>query len=69
MIILFYYSKIMQRVTVNSVMAKVLDCGLVVSEFDLDSGYYIHLLVNTLEKGMSTFILPALGWILSLVFF
>ena len=42
-------------------MIKVLDCGIVVSEFELQSCYYIHFRTNTLGKGMSPLILPAMG--------
>ena len=33
-------------------MANVLDCGLEVSVFDLQSRRYIPFLINTLEQGM-----------------
>ena len=32
-------------------MFKVLDCGIVVSEFDLHLHYYVHFTTNTLGKG------------------
>ena len=38
-----------------------MDCGIVVSEFVLQSRYYIHFKANTLRKGMNPFILPAMG--------
>ena len=34
-------------------MTKVLDSGLVVSEFELHSCYYVHFLIDTFEKGMN----------------
>ena len=34
-------------------MVKALDCGIVVSEFELPSHYYIHLQTNTLGEGMN----------------
>ena len=34
------------------VMAKVLDCSLEVSEFELQSRYYVHFRINTLGKGI-----------------
>ena len=40
-------------------MVKVMDCGIVVSEFVLQSRYYI--LANTLETGMNPLIPPAMG--------
>ena len=45
----------------SSVMAKVLDCGLTISEFELQLYYYTHLQTNTLVKGMNSFILQAMG--------
>ena len=43
------------------VMVKVLDCGIIVREFVLQSRYYIHFRANTLGTGMNPFILPAMG--------
>ena len=43
------------------VMIKAMDCGIVVSEFILQSRYYVHFWANTLEKGMNPLILPAMG--------
>ena len=40
------------RVCPRGVMVKVLDCEIVVSEFELQSRYYVHFRTNTLEKGM-----------------
>ena len=37
----------------RSVMVKVMDWGLVVSEFVLQSRYYVHFRANTLGKGMN----------------
>ena len=42
-------------------MVKAIDCGIVVSDFVLQSRYYVHFLANTLGKGMNTLILPAMG--------
>ena len=50
------------------VMVKAMDCGIVVSEFVLQSRYYIHFQANTLGKGMNPLILPAMGWIEPLLF-
>ena len=38
------------------VVANVLDCNIVVSKFELQSCYYIHLWTNTLEKDINSFI-------------
>ena len=35
------------------VMVKAMDCGIVVSEFVLESRYYVHFRANTLGKGMN----------------
>ena len=40
------------------VMVKVMDCGIVVREFVLQSRYYVHFRANTLGKGMILLILP-----------
>ena len=45
----------------SSVMVKVLDCEIVVSEFELQSRYNVHFRTNTLGKGMEPLILPATG--------
>ena len=45
----------------RGVMVKAMDCGIVVSEFVLQSRYYIHFRINTLGKGMNPLILPAMG--------
>ena len=45
----------------HGVMVKAMDCRIVVSEFKLQSGYYIHFRTNTLGKGMNLLILPAIG--------
>ena len=51
------------------VVAKVLDCDIVVSEFELQPHYYVHFRTNTLEKGMNLLILTVMGNIISLLFF
>ena len=42
-------------------MIKAMDSEIVVSEFELQSRYYVHFRANTLGKGMNPFILPAMG--------
>ena len=37
-------------------MANVLDCGIVVSGFELQSRYYVHFWIYTLGKGMKLLI-------------
>ena len=41
-------------------MAKVLNCGLNVTEFDPQSRYYVHFRSNILGKGMTPLIPPAM---------
>ena len=53
----------------HGVIVKVLDCGIVVSEFELQLHYYVHFQTNTLGKGMNLLILPAMGYKASLLFF
>ena len=50
-------------------MAIVMDCGLVVSEFELQSCYYVHFRTNTFGKGMNFFVPQAMGWTVSVRFF
>ena len=38
-----------------------MDCGIVVSEFELQSRYYVYFRTNTLGKAMNPLILPAMG--------
>ena len=51
----------MYRGCPHGVMVKVMDCGIVVSEFELQLRCYIHFPANTLGKDMNPFILPAMG--------
>ena len=37
-------------------MVKAMDCGIVVSEFVLQSRYYVHFLANTLGRGTNPLI-------------
>ena len=37
----------------HGIVANVLDCYIVVSEFELQSRYYVHFRTNTLQKGMN----------------
>ena len=51
------------------VMVKVMDCKIIVSDFVLQLRYYVHFRTNTLGKGMNPLILPAMGYIVPLLFF
>ena len=42
-------------------MVKVMDCEIVISEFELKSHYYVLFRANTLGKGMNLLIPPAMG--------
>ena len=39
---------------------KAIDCEIVVSEFELQSRYYVHFSTNTIGKVMNPLILPLL---------
>ena len=43
------------------VTVKAMDCGIIVSKFELHPHYYIHFRTNTLGKDMNPLILPAMG--------
>ena len=45
----------------RGVKVKSLDCKNVVSEFELQSRYYVHFRTNTLGGGMTPLILPAMS--------
>ena len=45
----------------HDVMVKAMDFGIVVSELELQSRYYVHLRKNTFGKGMNPLILLAMG--------
>ena len=45
----------------RGIMVKAMDYGIVESEFELQSRFYVHFRANTLGKGMNLFILPAMG--------
>ena len=45
----------------RSEIVKAMDCRMVVSEFELQSRYYVHFRVNSLGKGMNPLILPAMA--------
>ena len=45
----------------RGVMVQAMDYGIVVSEFVLQSRYYVHFRANTLGKGMNPLILPVIG--------
>ena len=49
------------------VMVKELDCAIVVSEFKLQSCYYVHFWTNALGKGINP--PKAIGSIVALLFF
>ena len=53
---LYTYALIWSR----GVIVKAMDCEIVVSEFVLQSRYYVHFWTNTLGEGMKHLILPAM---------
>ena len=50
-------------------MAKVLNYGLELSKFELQSHYYVHFWTDTLRKGMNSVITPAVDYIVPPLFF
>ena len=50
-------------------MANVLIGNIMLNEFEFQSGYYVHIWINTFGKGMNPIILPAISWIAPLQFF
>ena len=42
-------------------MVNVIDYEIVVSEFELQSRYYVRFWTNIIGKGMNPLILPAMG--------
>ena len=53
----------------RGVIVKAMDFGIAVSEFILQSRYYIYFRANTLGKDMNPLILLAMGYIVPLPFF
>ena len=49
------------RDCLRDVMVRAMDCGIVLSEFELQLRYYVHFRANTLGKGMNPLIFPAMG--------
>ena len=45
----------------RDVVVNVMDCNIVVREFELQSCYYIYLRTNTLGNGVNLLISPAVG--------
>ena len=45
----------------RGVMVKAMDCGIVVSEFVLQSLYYVHFRANTLGKAINPPYTPSYG--------
>ena len=50
-------------------MVKVIDCGIEVREFVLQSRSYVHFQANSLGKGMNPLIIPDIGQTVPLLFF
>ena len=50
-----------KKLSPRGAVVNKLNCNFVVSEFELQSGYYIPSQTNTHEKGMNSLISPAMG--------
>ena len=48
-----FYNQVYSRGNLRSVMANVLYCDILVSEFELHLRYYVHFRTNALRKGMN----------------
>ena len=53
----------------RGVMVKAMDYGILVSEFELHSRYYVHFRINSLGKDMIHLILLAMGQIVPLLLY
>ena len=51
------------------VILAVLDCDIVIKEFELQSRNYVHFRTYTLRKAMNPFLPPAMGCIIPLLLF
>ena len=45
----------------RGVIVKVMDCGIVENEFELQLRYHVHFRIITLGRGMNPLILPSMG--------
>ena len=50
------------------IMVNVLNYDIVISKFELSSSKYVPSWINTLGKGINSFISPAMDWIVWLLF-
>ena len=53
----------------RGIIVKSMDCGIVVSELELQLHNHVHFRTNTFKKGMNPLILPAMVQIEPLLFF
>ena len=58
-----------ERGSSRGVVANVLDCDIILSEFEHQSHNYVHFRTNTLGKGINPLIPPAIGWRVQLLFY
>ena len=47
----------------------MLDCKIIVNDFEHQLHYYIHFQTNTIVKGMNIIIPPTMGWMVPLLLF
>ena len=57
------------EVNPRGVEVSVLDCDIVVSDFELQSRYYVYFRFNTIKKGMNFLIPSAINLMVSVLFF
>ena len=60
---------LLNLISLSGDVANVLDCDIVVREFEFQSRYYVHFRTNALWKGMNSHILPAVSKPVPLQFF
>ena len=48
-------------ISLRGVVANVVDCDILLSEFELESRYYVHIRANNFRKGMNSLTLPCNG--------
>ena len=59
--LVYHKTKTRQISCYQQYIIKVMDYGMIVSEFEHQSRYYVHFRANTLGKDMNPLILPARG--------
>ena len=56
-----HYFELSVMIKAGGVMVKALDCGIVLSEFEIQSHYYVHFRTYTLGRGINPLIFLSVG--------